>query len=168
MCNISHISGAYWKTLVQDSGRIWNERFTAGQKTTTETSCFSGREILQLWCSNGRKCQKIFALIGFSVPSVKSFTMPDNGTYKTMAKLRVIQHLSPYLDTGTCYCRWFQESVVDGFLDWNLWILWMSTVHILEVQQNQNDRWWYRSPRCLWSSFHGRLESVVHLLHPES
>jgi len=41
MCIISDISGAYWKTLVQDSGRILNESFTAGQKTTTETSCFS-------------------------------------------------------------------------------------------------------------------------------
>jgi hypothetical protein len=91
------ISGADWKTLVQDSGRISNEKFAAGQKTTTETSCFNRREILQHWCSNGSKCQKIFALIGFSIPSVKSFTMPDNETYKTMANLRVIQHLSSRL-----------------------------------------------------------------------
>lgn len=67
--------------------------------------------------------------------------MPDNETYKTVAKLRVIQQLSSGLDTGTCYCSRFQESVVDEFLDWNMLILWMSVVYILEIQQNQSDRW---------------------------
>jgi hypothetical protein len=52
-----------------------------------------------------------------------------------MAKLRVI--FLPDLETRTCYSRWFQELVVDGFLEWNLWILWMSIVHILEIQQSQ-------------------------------
>jgi len=97
MCNISHVSGAYWKTLVQHSGRISNERFTAGQQTTTETLCFSWREMLQHWCSNGSKCQKIIALIGFSIPSVKICNMPDIETYKTMAKLRIIEQLSSRL-----------------------------------------------------------------------
>ena len=59
MCNISHISGADRKTLVQDRGRISNERFAAGRKTTTETSCYSWREIVQHWCSDGSKCQQI-------------------------------------------------------------------------------------------------------------
>lgn len=166
MCIISDISGAYWKTLVQDSGRILNESFTAGQKTTTETSCFSWREILQHWCSNGSKCQKIFALIGFSIPSIKSFTMPDNETYKTMAKLRVIQHHSSWLGHRNLLLQLVSRISSWWILDWNLWILWMSILHILEVQQN--DRWWYRSPCSLWSSFHDHLESVVHLLHPES
>jgi len=121
MCNISHISDAYCKTLVWDSGRISNERT---KKQLQKTSCFSWRAILQDWCSNGSKCQKIFALTGFSFPSVKSFTMPGNETYKTMAKLRVIQHLSSRLGHRNLLLQ-----LVSRISSW--WISWLEFVEFV-------------------------------------
>jgi len=101
------------------------------KKVTTETSCFRWREILQHWCSNGSKCQKIFALIGYSIPSVKNFTMPDNETYKTMAKLRVIQQLS----SGLGHRNLLLQSV-SRISSW--WISWLEYVDFMDEHSSHS------------------------------
>jgi len=125
---VQHISHQ-WCLLEDTCTRQWEnfkwEVYCWTKKQLQKHHALAGEEILQHWCSNGSKCQKIFALTGFSIPSVKNFTMADNETYKTMAKLRVIQQLSSGLGHRNLLLQ-----LVSRINSW--WISWLEYVDFVD------------------------------------